>query len=249
MNPGMALEKELDRFTFMPFCAVNVEMNGIARECSEHVLEDEQESFPIALSGAYDSFPSQEGRHPTGQVEPFPVLAGSRNFEAFTFPGPSSPEAGMETEAGFILKDDRFIGFKLGEFFLTPPENRRHPWFEPADRHSQPASGCSPSDVTSTGPDAPSIAPQTFSSGESPVSLHPRRLAIGRSPGASSPNLAPAALSARMSVDPYAPAAAWVPGPLPRLDLHHLLNVPESRGSDQVKRLLAQDVGPPKPAA
>ncbi len=247
MNPGMALEKELDLFALMPFSAVNVEMDGVTPEGTEHILENKQESLAVTVSCAYEAFPSQEGRNPARQVEPFPMLAGSWDFEALTSPGPTPSEARMETEAGFILEDNRFIGFKLGEFFLTAPENRRRLWPEPADKRSRPVSDCNQGDATSIGTGVPSVAPRRFSSGESPASARPRRLAIGRSPGASSPNLALAALSARMSADRCAPAAAWVPEPVYRPDLYHLSIVPESCGSDQAKRLSAPDAGPPKP--
>lgn len=249
MNAGMALEKELDLFALMPFSAVNVEMDGVTPEGTKHMLENKQESLAVTVSCAYEAFPSQEGRNPARQVEPFPMLAGSWDFEALTSPGPTPSEARMETEAGFILEDNRFIGFKLGEFFLTAPENRRRLWPEPADKHSRPVSDCNQGDATSIGTGVPSVAPRRFSSGESSASARPRRLAIGRSPGASSPNLALAALSARMSADRSAPAAAWVPKPVYRPDLYHLSIVPESCGSDQAKRLSAPDVVPPKPTA
>jgi len=194
MNPGMALEKELNFFAFVPFGAVNVEMDGVTPERTEHMLENKQESLAVTLSCADETFPSQEGRNPARQVEPFPMLAGSWDFETFTSPGPAPSEARMETEAGFILKDDRFIGFKLGEFFLTAPENRWRLWPEPADKHIRPVSDCNQDDATNIGLGVPSVATRRFSLGESPVSARPRRLAIGRSPVASSPNLALGAL-------------------------------------------------------
>ena len=109
MNPSMALEKELDSFAFVPVSPIHIEVNGIASVGSDHMLQDLQESLPVAPGRAYQSFPPQQWRHPAGQIEPFPVLAGGGNFEAFTLPGPTSPETGMKAKASFILKDDGFI--------------------------------------------------------------------------------------------------------------------------------------------
>ena len=121
----MVLKKEPDLFAFVPFGAIHVEVDGIASERSEHMLEHQEESLAVTLGGAYESLLPQQGRHPAGEVESVPVLAGSGNFEAFTFPGPASSKTGMEAETSFVLKDDRFIGFEQDQFFLTPPESRR----------------------------------------------------------------------------------------------------------------------------
>lgn len=249
MDPGVALDKELHLHSFMPVGSVNIEMDGIASERTKHMPEDEQESLAVATGGAYETLPAQQWRHPPGQIEPFSVLTGSGHFEAFTSFGPPSSKTRMETETRFILKDNRFISFELGEFFLTRPENPRRPWREPASRRTQPASDCSLSDATSTAPVAPSVALQNPASDESPESAHPRQLALCQSLAASSPNRAVAADSARMSVGPCAPAVAWVPKPVPRLDLYHLPSVPESCDSDRARCLPLPEVGPPKPTA
>jgi len=103
MDPRMVLEEELDCFAFVPVSPIHIEVDGVASECSVHMLQDLQESLPVAPGRAYQSFPAQQWRHPAGQVEPLPVLAGSGNFQAFALLGPTSPEAGMEAEASFIL--------------------------------------------------------------------------------------------------------------------------------------------------
>lgn len=247
VNPGMVLEKKPDRFALVPVGAINIEMDGIASERSEHVLEDLEECLPVAPGRAYDSFPSQHGRHPTGQIEPLSVLAGSGDFETLALLSPTSPKARMETKASLILKDNRFIGFEAGQFFLTPDENRLRPWPEPEGKHSQPVSDCNPSGATSIGPVGPSDALQSPSSGVSPASARPRQRGAGQTPGASSPSLAAVAASARMSVDSDGLASAWGEEPESHLDLHHVSIVPESRDLDPTKRLPAPAAGPPKP--
>jgi hypothetical protein len=247
MNPRMALKKELDCLAFVPVGAINIEMDGIASQRSEHMLKDLEEPVPVALCCAYESLPPQQGRHPAGQVEPFSVLAGSGDFEPLALLGPTSPEAGMKTEASFILKDNRFISFESAEFFLTPGENRLHPWPEPGDKHSRPVSNCNPSGVTSIGPAVPSNALRNPSSGESLASARPRQLAAGQTPGASFPDLAAVAASARMSVDSDALAAAWAVEPESHPGLHHVSSAPESYDLDPTKRLPVPEAGPPKP--
>jgi len=247
IDPGMVLEKELDWFALMPVGAINIKKDGIAWQSSEHVLEDIEESLPVAPGRAYDSFPPQQGCHPAGQVEPLSVLAGGGDFETLALLSPTSPKAGMETEASFILKDNRFIGFESGQFFLTPDGNRLNPWPEPGDKHSQPVSDCNPSGATSIGPVVPSGALQSPSSGESPALTRPMQLAVDQTPVASSPSLAAIAASARMSADSDGLAAAWGAEPESHLDLHHVSSVPESYDLDPTKRLPVPDAGPPKP--
>src|SRR5271157_2749678 len=144
MNSGMALEEEPDCFAFVPLSPIHVDVDGIASERAEHMLKDLEESIVVALGRAYESFPTQHGCHPTRQIEPLAMLAGSGDFEALTPLGPASTEVRMEAKAGLILKDDGFIGFELGQFFLTPGGNPLRPWPWPEDKHSQPVSSCSP---------------------------------------------------------------------------------------------------------
>jgi len=248
VNPCMALEEELDCFAFVPVSPIHIEMDRIASECSEYVLQDLQESLPVALGRAYQSFPAQQWRHPAGQIEPLPVLTGRGNSKAFTLLCPTSPEAGMEAKASFVLKGDGFIGFQLGQFFLTPCENRLRPWPGPEDKHSQPASGCSPSDAASIGPVVSSGQFQNPSSGELPASAHPMQPSADRTPGEAFPGRVVAAPSTQVSVDSDGLAGAWASGPESRSDLLHVSIVPESYDLDPTKRLPVPDAGPPKPA-
>ena len=130
MNPRMALEEELDCFAFVPASAIHIKMDGIAWECSEHMLQDLQESLSVTPGRAYQSFPSQQWRHPTGQIEPPIAPIGSRCWLVVgTLSGlpflsqPRRRRAGMAVataaRASLILKDEGFIGFHLGEFFSS----------------------------------------------------------------------------------------------------------------------------------
>lgn len=247
VNSGMVPEKELNLLTFVPFCAIHIEVDGITSERSEHMLQDLQESLPVPLLGTYESFSPQQRGHPSRQVEPLPVLAGGRNPETLTLLGPTSAEAGMKAETGLILKDDRFVDFESAEFFLTAGENRRRPWPVPEDKRSLPVSDCNPSDATSIEPDVPSRARQAPALDESPGSAHPRQLSAGQTPAASFLNLAVIAASTQVSVDPDDLVVAWGPTPGSRLDSRHAHSVPESCDSNPTKRLLVPDDGPPKP--
>ncbi len=81
------------------------------------MLQHLQESLPIALRCSDQSLPPQQGSHPTGQIEPLAVLAGGRNFEAFTLLGLSSPQSRMKAKTGLILKNDGLIRFEVAQFF------------------------------------------------------------------------------------------------------------------------------------
>jgi hypothetical protein len=198
VDPCMMLKEDPDLFALVPSGAVHIEMDGIASERSEHMLEHGKESFAVTLGGAYESLPSQERRNPSGEVEPLSVLAGSGDFETSAFLGPTSSKARMETESSFVLKDDRFIDFEAAEFFLTHLENRRRLWPEPEDKHSQPVSDCSPGDATSIGLALPSGA-RPSSAGESPAWAHPSQHAVSQNRAASFPDPVVAAPSLRLS--------------------------------------------------
>ncbi len=96
MDPRMTLQKEPYFLAFMPVGPVHIEVDGIASECSEHMPQYPQESLPVAPGCAYQSFPAQQWRHPTGQVEPLPMLAGGGNsggvYPAWPTPAPSEDE-------------------------------------------------------------------------------------------------------------------------------------------------------------
>jgi hypothetical protein len=247
VDPCMMLKEDPDLFAFVPSGAVHIEMDGIASERSEHMLEHGKESFAVTLGGAYESLPSQERRNPSGEVEPLSVLAGSGDFETSAFLGPTSSKARMETESSFVLKDDRFIDFEAAEFFLTHLENRRRLWPEPEDKHSQPVSDCNPGDAASIGTAVPSGA-RPSSSGESPALARPRRLAVSQNRGASFPGPFVVAPSLRLSVAPDGLTAAGEPEPVSHPGLHHVSSAPESHDLDPTKRLPVPDAGPPKPA-
>ena len=244
----MVLKKERDLFAFVPSGSVHIEMDSVAVERSEQVLEDREESLAVTVGGAYESLPSQERCHPSGEVESLSVLAGCGDFEALAFPGPASSKTGMEAETGFVLKDDRFIGFELAQFFLTPPENRWRLWLEPEDKHNQPVSDCNPGDATSIGLALPAgVRPSCAN--ESPMWARPSQLAVSQNHGASSPNPAVAAPLLRLSAAPNARAAPWALRPGSRSDSHHVSSAPESHAPSSATHLSFPAAGPPEPAA
>lgn len=247
VNSGVAPEKESHLLTFVPFCAIHIEVDGITSERSEHMLQNLQESLPVPLVGTYESFSPQHRGHPSREVEPLAVLAGGRNSETLTLLGPTPAEAGMKAEAGLILKDDCFVDFELAEFFLTAGESRRRPWPVPEDKRSPPVSDCNPGDATSIGPDVPSRARQAPASGGSPGLAHPKRPSADQTPAVPFLNLAAIAASTQVSVDRDDLAVTWVPGPGHRLDSRHAHSVAESCDSNLTKRLFVPDAGPPKP--
>ena len=249
VNSGMVAEKETELLTFVPFCAIHIELDGVTSERSEHMLEDQQESFPVSLGSTYEPFPPQHRGHPSGKVEPLVVLAGGRNSETLALFGPTPAEAGMKAEASLILKDNRLIDLELAEFFLTADESPWRPLPLPEGKRSLLVSDCSPGDAASIGPGVPSTARPVPVSGGSPVSAHPRRLSAGQILAASFPSLAVIDASIQVSVDQGDRAVAWVPSPGHPLDSHRVNNVPESCDSNPTKRLFVPDAGPPKPTA
>ena len=248
MNLSMALEEKPYFVSFVPFSPVHIEVDNVTAELFQHMLQYLHESLAVTLGGAYQAFPPQQGGHPTGEIEPLAMLAGGRDLEALTFLSPASSQAGMKAKAGLILKDDGFIGFELGQFFLTLGGNPLRPWPWPEDKHSQPVSSCSPDDATSIGPVVSSTSRQGPLSGGLPASARPMCLSAYRTHGEAFPGLAVSALSMRVSTDPDGLAGALAPKPELRSRLPHVSIVPESSGLNPTKRLHVPDAGPPKPA-
>jgi len=249
MNLGMTLKKEHDLLTLVPIGSIHIEVDGVASECPDHMLQNLQESLPVSPGCTYESLSAQKWSHPSRQIEPLPMLAGGRNSEAFASLGPASSEAGMEAETSLILKHERFIGFELGEFFLTPDEIGLHPRHVPVDKHSQPFSDCSPTDASNIEPVAFSASLQNLSSDEPAGSAHPRQVFADRTPGVIFPDPAAALVSTPASVDLAGLAGVWIPEPESLPDSHRVSIVPESCGSDPGKHSLVPDAGPPTPAA
>lgn len=189
MNPSMVLQKKPDLFSFMPFSPIHIEVDSKSTELFQHMLQHLQESLMIAVRGAYQAFPSQQWRHPTGHIEPLLVLAGSRNFESLTFLSPASSQAGMQAKASLILKHNGFILLQAAEFFLTPDENGGRVLSEPEDKHSRLFSGYNPDGVTSIVPGGLSNLSQTAVSSEPPESDHPSQLLPDQTPKAVFPDV------------------------------------------------------------
>jgi hypothetical protein len=248
-DPGMTLKKELDFLTLVPIGSIHIEMDEVASECSAHMLQDLEKSLPVSLDCAYESLSAQERRHPSRQIETLPMLAGGRHFEAFPLLGPTSAQPGMKAKPSFILKDDGFIGFELGEFFLTPRENGPLPLPVPEDRHSQPFSNCTPADASNIEPVVSSASLRNSSSSEPRVSVHPKQLAPGRTRGGTSQDPPAVASLTRVSTGPDGRGEVWLSAPGFHLDSQHESISPVSCDLYPVKRLAVPDAGPPIPAA
>ncbi len=207
-----------------------------------------QESLPVAFRCAYQSFPPQQRRHPTGQIEPLVVLAGGRHSESLTLLSPPAPQAGMKAKTGLILKNDGLIVLEVAQFFLTPCGNGGHPWREPEDKHSRPVSGCNLSDVANIAPVALSASIRNASSSEPPAWGHPRQPFVDQIPGEAFPDVALAVASRPESIGSDVLVEDPVLEPEFPLDSLHVSIVPESCDLDTTKRLSVPDAGPPKPA-
>jgi hypothetical protein len=247
-NLSMASNEKPDIFSLVPSSPIHKEMDDITTELFEHMPQHLYKSLLVTFGGAYQAFLSYQGCYPARQVEPLAMLAGGGNFESLTFLSPASSKARMQAKASFILKNNRFIVFKLEQFFLTPGENGGHLWHELADKHSQLFSGCNPGNATSIAPAALSTLSQTLSLSELPELAHPSWLWQDQIPEEIFPDSALTVSSQMVLVESAVLAEVDVSETQSLSDSLREPSSTTSCGLDQTRNLSIPDAGPPKPA-
>ena len=128
----------------VPARSIDVEPDRVPPEPAIEVAERHQEPGSIAPRRFHHAVPSQERRHPSGEIESLPVLAGGGDPQALPAFGPAPAHARVQGEAGLILEDDGLPRAQLPEFFLPLAGSGAPRWSGPAGTRDWPVSGGSP---------------------------------------------------------------------------------------------------------
>jgi hypothetical protein len=173
MQPPIGSNKQIDFFPLVPSGSVNVEINRVAPKALVKMPQTFNESFPVALRTSDHPSPSQQRSHPSKQIEPLAMLTGGRNTQSLSDLRPTKPKAGMQSKAGFILKDYGLPRSKRSQFFLGRGEISLplHPSTE--DTNILLALADTLTGASTIAPAGPSALFQNTASCESPAWVHP----------------------------------------------------------------------------
>jgi hypothetical protein len=164
----MHFKKLPNLVTFMPTCSVNIQPDSVTAEPPVQVLQDLEESFAVAACGLNHSCASQERRYPSGDIQPFLMLASRRDLQPFSNKRPTATKPRMHSKAAFVLKNNGFFRPQRFEFFLGPSRISSRPLPLPGDKYDWLVSADTRVDASSTEPDGPSALSRTDAVDESP---------------------------------------------------------------------------------
>ena len=217
MQSPMGSNKLIDFLPLMPSGSVDVEMNRVAPKASVKMLQTLDESFPVALRRPDHPSSPQQGSHPSKQIEPLAVLTGGRDAQSLSDLRPAKPEAGMQSKAGFILKDYGLPRPKRSQFFLGCGEISSPLRPAPEDTNIPLALTGTPIGASTIAPAGPSALFQNTVSCESPAWVHPTSPDSIRTPKGLSLNDSPILDAPLGSAEQDGLVASSFPG-LPVLD-------------------------------
>ncbi len=230
MKFGMSLHKEFDVFTPVPWRSIHVEPNLVIRQLPQHMAQRFQETLRVSSVRSHQSlFPQQRG-YPTKQIKPFAVLTFGWDTKSLASFSPTSPQTRMKTEASLIFKNNRLVGLKNFQFFLTPLRTCGRPLRAPECRCSWLFSGYSPAYASTSRLAGLSPLPQNALSGELPALARPMLAGVGQIPEVSSANPVPIAASYPLSVRSDARDGASAPKPGDHPGSPHECSAPKSYG-------------------
>lgn len=188
MQTFMSLYKNLNLFSLMPFCLINIQPYCISPQPPIKIIKAIQKSLSIAICRSNHTNTTQKGSNPAKNIEPLMVLAIGRDFKAHPLFSPSSAQSGMQSKTRFIFKNNGLVRLKSLKFFLTPFEIFRLLLSGTADRSNWHFLNDSLTDEANIEPVSPLSLPQNGVSGELPVSGHPTELDLYQNPKETSLN-------------------------------------------------------------
>jgi hypothetical protein len=210
----MSSYKQINFLSLMPSGSVHIKPDGIASESAIKILQTGNKSPSISSRPSDHPSPTQQGSHPSKQIESLAMLARGRNPQPSTSSRPPHTQPRMKRKSRLAPKDDRFLRSQPPEFFLRPDEIAwpLHSCLE--DTYIPPASADTPIGASKTELDELSSLSQTDASDGPPRWDHPIELAVTQIPKEASPNLSPVAAELLGLSGPDAQAASRVPRPL-----------------------------------
>jgi hypothetical protein len=189
MKPLMSLKEKLNCFATMPSGSIHIQQNPIPFEPPVEVFQTAHKSLSVPLRPSHKPAPTKTRGYPPEDIQPLAMLARGRYLEPLSFSCPPHPYTGMEGEARFILKHDRFPGTQDLQFFLKSDETASHPLFAPEDTNNSPVSAGILIDASMLGPGEPSALSRTAASGVPPAWDRPIAPDSARTPKGTFPSV------------------------------------------------------------
>ena len=183
------LSKELpDRITPMPTCSVNIQPDSVTTKLAIKVSQHFEKTFSVAAFRLDHPGTTQKRSHPSGNIQPFLMLAGCRNFQSLSDKRPAATKSRMHGKTAFVLKNNGFFRTQRFEFFLGSWQTSLHPRPLLGERHGWLASNDTRADASNTGLDGLSVLSRTGAVNGLPKWGHPTEHDLIRTSGAIPPD-------------------------------------------------------------
>jgi hypothetical protein len=210
----MSSYKQINFLPLMPSGSIHIKLDGIPSEAAVKILQTSDKSPSISSRSSDHPSPTQQGSHPSKQIQSLAMLARGRNAQPLPASRPPYSQTRMKGKSRFILKNDCFLRSQPPEFFLRLDEIAWHLRSFLEDTYILPASVDTPIGASKTEPGELSRLFQTDASDEPPRWDHPSELAVTQIPKEASLNL-PLIAAERLGLTAVdAQAASRVPRPV-----------------------------------
>jgi len=186
----------------MPASSIYEQVNGVAPQTLVQVGQNFEKSFPIPSFRLNHPIPTQQGGHPSREIQPSLMLAGRRHPEPLPNSSPTETQTRMQAKPRLILKNHGFLGTQAFKFFLKPCQTAWPPPSEPEGKHNSLSSVGTPTDASNAALASPSALVQTAVSGVWPPWTHPNAHDSIQTPSGSSLNERPVPSAYRKLVEP-----------------------------------------------
>ena len=104
VQPPVRVEESSNLVPFVPRGSIDIQPHPIPLEPVVQGLQDHEESLPVASGRSDHPVTTQQGRHPSRDIEAFLMLAGGGDSKALPPRGPAPSQPRMEGKTRLILE-------------------------------------------------------------------------------------------------------------------------------------------------
>jgi len=215
----MCRKKLFNDLPFMPASPIHEQVDGVAPQTLVQVCQNFEKPFPIPSFSPNHPIPTQQGGHPSREIQPSLMLAGGEHTEPLPNSSPTETQTRMQAKPCLILKNYGFLGTQTFKFFLKPCETAWPPPSEPEGKHNSLSLVGTLTDASNAALASPSALVQTPVSGVRPLWVHPNAPDSNQTPLDSSLNARPVLSAYRKLVEPVDPPGFGAEVPISHPDL------------------------------
>jgi len=215
----MCRKKLFNDLPFMPASPIHEQVEGVTPQMLVQVCQDFEKSFPIPSLSPNHSIPTQQGGHPSREIQPSLMLAGGEHTKPLPNSSPTETQTRVQTKPCLILKNYGFLGPQTFQFFLKPCETAWPPPSELEGKHNLLSSVDTLTDASNAALASPSALTQTSVSDVRPPWVHPNAPDSNQTLLDSSLNARPVLSAYRKLVEPVDPPGFAAEVPISHSDL------------------------------